>query len=298
MSLISLICALFNRLPPKALRLFVEYGAVRPAVLWSQKKGITSNLRRILERTGQEAGPERIRALLEELVEVQTRFTMLIFLSKHELRYCRENVELPALEKIQELRDEGRGVILATPHLGLVFHAMLALEGKVPWKMVFPRPERVSHAPAWLKERLLPLGSCAADCMRALRSNEAVIGAPDLNLAPARKPAVFFGAPAPFSRGAARMARLSGAPILPVYAVSHDGGARCVLECDEPIRLKPGPDAIDETTRLLAGSIERWVGRYPGQWLVGFDYWKLRRAPFDYRVSAGSGWKVEGGRLE
>jgi len=91
----------------------------------------------------------------------------------------------------------------------------------------------------------------------------------------------FFDHETVFPAGPARLARLSGAPIVFGWAARKPGG-RYLAHVSEPILsnrdLEADEDAL-EITRRIVGDFERAVRRYPAQWYVFRDMWPGSAAP-------------------
>lgn len=85
----------------------------------------------------------------------------------------------------------------------------------------------------------------------------------------------FFGRPARTPRGAAVFALRFGAPLLYVLAARQPSG-RFILHVEEVEVTQTGDlDAdVDATTARFTAVIERWVRRYPGQYLWAHRRWK------------------------
>ncbi len=87
----------------------------------------------------------------------------------------------------------------------------------------------------------------------------------------------FFGRPASFPLGAVMLSRLSGCPIVPVFAVYPDGDPRRVeVRYEEPILVANTRDRERDVHEALARTTavyERWVRRYPLQWFNFYDFW-------------------------
>ena len=68
--------------------------------------------------------------------------------------------------------------------------------------------------------------------------------------------------------GAPGLARLTGAPLLPVFAVRDDAGAlRVTLDAPIPVAREGDTDAaLQEAAQRFAGRLEPWIRRYPAQW--------------------------------
>jgi KDO2-lipid IV(A) lauroyltransferase len=76
-----------------------------------------------------------------------------------------------------------------------------------------------------------------------------------------------FGARARLPEGPLRLAALTGAPIVPVFA-ARTGHRRYVVQLEPPIRMPRAPpeDAMDTAAQSLASALERFVRAEPTQW--------------------------------
>jgi lauroyl/myristoyl acyltransferase len=85
----------------------------------------------------------------------------------------------------------------------------------------------------------------------------------------------FFGEPAVFPDGPARLARLTGAPIVFGAGLRRGGGRYHVQVC-APIlsdRELGADDDIRRMTQELARTLEGFVRRAPAQWYAFRDVW-------------------------
>jgi lauroyl/myristoyl acyltransferase len=116
--------------------------------------------------------------------------------------------------------------------------------------------------------------------VRALKAGEAVsiAAASTEGLETIETP--FFGGRLPVAVGAPRLAGLTGAPLLPMFAVrDRDGRFRIVIE--PPIAMDP-KQSTDRRCIAAAlayfGRLEPWVRQYPEQWR-GWSKWRRPDAP-------------------
>lgn len=272
---------LVRRLPGPAARFLVERLMVRGLMFgWPpNRRAARANLRRILTHQGRPAADADTAALLDESLTLYARF--LLFMAGHpdELAASRERMDLPLLPALKALGAEKRGVILVTPNYGLVGHALSALTDLgIPVNLPILNRAFLSHHDPEVYSRIRTVGSSAAACLRGLAAGEVVATIADINFLPRRIATPFFGAPAPVGYAAARLARSSGAPILPVYATVI--GERCSFENDAVLR--PEGKTLAELHAAVAGSMERYIARRPGQWMVYEDFWDLRAMDFKY----------------
>jgi lauroyl/myristoyl acyltransferase len=87
--------------------------------------------------------------------------------------------------------------------------------------------------------------------------------------------APFFGGVTPVAVGAPRLAGLTGAPLLPLFAVRDgDGAFRISIEAPIPLDPKQTSDARCVTAVIVFFQrLEPWVRRYPEQWR-GWSKWR------------------------
>lgn len=85
----------------------------------------------------------------------------------------------------------------------------------------------------------------------------------------------FFGRPTPIPLGAAHLALVTGAPVIPVFVPLEGNRYAAVME--EPIYFRGQRGergaAIMEGTRQIVAVFERYIRAYPDQWYNFFDYW-------------------------
>ncbi len=184
-----------------------------------------------------------------------------------------DKANLHLLPEIQRLLSGGRGVILGSAHFGNLWVACEALaRTPLPLTCVIlnGRPYRWLETPSL---RILGLEEAARPCLQALRRNECVLIFGDMDLYWRGHPRPdLFGAPYPAPRALIRLALLSGAPILPSFAVSC--GETVHFECDSAI--DPRGKSAGEIGALFFRSMERWIGRHPEQWFLLKDAWNAK----------------------
>jgi Kdo2-lipid IVA lauroyltransferase/acyltransferase len=180
-------------------------------------------------------------------------------------------------------RYPGRGALILTAHFGnfellpsvhamngyqisLVHHAQRFVPGDV--LLTYVR-ERAGVDP-------IRKHTAARAVLRTLRSG-GLVGIPfDQNAK--RREAVFvpfFGEPAATSSGLARLVRISGAPVVPIFIVRLPDGRSHRVEVHDEIPLQRTEDEkadIEENTRRFVKAVEDMVRRYPEQFL-----WTHRR---------------------
>jgi KDO2-lipid IV(A) lauroyltransferase len=188
----------------------------------------------------------------------------------------------------QAARAGQRGAILATAHLGSFEVGMAAARQLEPTLHVvfqhdrFEAFDRIRHA---LHERLgvreAPIDQGLDvwfDLRDALKRDEVVMMQGDRVMpgqTGARVP--FCGGHIELPLGPVKLAAITGAPIVPVFAPRlASGGVRIVLETPieaAPDEARPSRDAPPQALMRLGEAIERHVRTYPEQWLMLSPMW-------------------------
>lgn len=182
----------------------------------------------------------------------------------------------------------GKGAILVSPHLGNWELGGLGL-AEMGYRlnvMTFPEPdEKVNEARERVR-RERGIGFIYVDrndtsplaiieSVNALRRGEIVVLLGDRDGSSNTVTVDFFGKPTAIPAGAAHLALVTGAPIIPVF-VPLEGWTYSTL-MDEPIyvqgRRGENSAAIMEGTQRLVRVFEKYIRQYPDQWYNFFDYW-------------------------
>jgi KDO2-lipid IV(A) lauroyltransferase len=206
-------------------------------------------------------------------------------------RFNRNNISsivvYEGLENFLAARDEGRGVILLTGHIGawelsvfahsLYGYPMSFLKRNVDNPLVERLAEsyRLRHGNRSIDKR----GS-VREILKTLKAGGVVGILADLNAT--REEGVFvdfFGMPASTTAGVATLALRTGAVVLPGYIVWDDEAKIHRLHFEKPIEtISTGnqkEDVIANTQRYTK-ALEEIIRRYPDQWLWIHRRWKTR----------------------
>jgi KDO2-lipid IV(A) lauroyltransferase len=206
-------------------------------------------------------------------------------------RYTTENVaEVAVYEGFQnfaEAEARGKGVVFLTAHLGgwEVSSFAHSLYGH-PMNIVI-RPldnplvnNLVDHYRTLQGNRTFPKQDFARGLLTALRQGETVGILMDTNMTPPQGAFVdFFGMPACTATGLARVAVHTDAAVLPAFGIwdRHLGKYKI---CFEPALtlIRTGDDEADAlaNTSMFTKVIERYVTKFPDQWLWLHRRWKTR----------------------
>jgi KDO2-lipid IV(A) lauroyltransferase len=177
----------------------------------------------------------------------------------------------------------GKGVLVASAHFGSweLFAEVMARRGHKLSAVV--RPLRGAFNTRLMEARqrsgiglIAPRGAIR-ESVKALRRGEAVAMLMDQSLPKERGVFVpFFGRPASTTPAVSAAAKRSGATVLVVMAAREGGRLRMFAEGPFPVPAGSHREDLVEHTAQLTAAIERYVRRFPEQWLWLHRRWKVR----------------------
>jgi KDO2-lipid IV(A) lauroyltransferase len=192
-----------------------------------------------------------------------------------------EWIHYDGLENFQAALKCGRGVLVATAHLGnwelsAFTHALMT----GPMRIVV-RPldnpkidEMVERYRAFSGNQIIQKRDAARDILRALKSGDAVGILIDQNTTPDQGVFIdFFGVKACAGSAFAKLAHHSGAPVVPGFALWSEQERRYILRFYPPVEMTG--DVLKDTQRIHA-QLESVIREYPDQWLWIHRRWKTR----------------------
>ena len=190
-------------------------------------------------------------------------------------------IEYEGLENYLDAKKAGKGVLVATAHLGnwelsAFAHALMTEPMNV---MVRPLDNAlidrlVERRRTLSGNRLILKTDGARAVLRALRNNEAVGILVDQNTSVAEGVFMnFFGNLACANTGFVKLAYHSQAPVIPGFAVWNEARRRYVLHFLPQVPLT-GDEQAD--TQRIHSILEKIVREYPDQWMWIHRRWKTR----------------------
>jgi KDO2-lipid IV(A) lauroyltransferase len=196
--------------------------------------------------------------------------------------------QVHGLEHLDQGLERGRGAILLSGHFTTLELGARLLRLHRGFRPMY----RPSRNPVWdrimlrSRERHVERAIDRRDVrgtLRALRANEPVWYAPDQDYGREHSVFVpFFGVPAATITATARLAALSGAPVLPFFQERLPGGRGYRVTLDPPLEGFPSGDEAADAARINR-IIEERVRAHPEQYL-----WTHRR--FKTRPPGAPGW--------
>jgi Kdo2-lipid IVA lauroyltransferase/acyltransferase len=196
-------------------------------------------------------------------------------------------IRYEGLENFLRARERGKGVLVLTGHLGAwelssFYHSLMGM----PMGMVIRRLDNplvdafVNRIRCLHGNRVIHKDDFARGLIASMRAGETVGILMDTNMTPPQGVFVpYFGVLACTASGMARIAARTGAAVVPGFLLWEKSEQRYVLHFGEELDVVHTGDAEQDALANTAGftaAIERYVRRYPEQWLWMHRRWKTR----------------------
>ena len=197
----------------------------------------------------------------------------------------RENVHqwirYEGLEHYTAAKAQGRGILIATAHLGNWELSAFAHAYMTEPMHIVVRPLENKRVDDWVESRRALSGNriigkreAAREILRALKAGDGVGILIDQNVVPAEGVFIdFFGRKACAGTAFVKLAHRSRAPVIPGFALWEEKESRYVL------RFYPEIEMIGDVqadTQRVHSFLESVIRRYPEQWLWAHRRWKTR----------------------
>jgi KDO2-lipid IV(A) lauroyltransferase len=198
-------------------------------------------------------------------------------------------IDEPLRNHVAEVLQEGRGVILATAHVGNWDISGRALHetGRPVFMVMGREPNETTQEYARRSReqagvRVIYSDSSifsAFNMIRALRQNEILAIQIDRGNGEPSSPTKhvpFFGRDALFQEGAFHLARLSGAPVVPVVTLRR-GRRHYEIVLGEPLRVsRDVPGDAERALHEAVSFFERTIRARPEQWFQFAPFWSAQ----------------------
>ncbi|MFH1312796.1 MAG: lysophospholipid acyltransferase family protein [Candidatus Eisenbacteria bacterium] len=198
--------------------------------------------------------------------------------------YIDEHVNVEGLQNLDRAMRAGKGAILVTGHFGsweLMGCVLAHLGYPVTFVVGIQRNPLVQALMNDLRHQagieIIELTSTQG-IVRALRAGRFIAMLCDQDAGRAGVFVRFLGDQASTAQGAAGLAIITGAPIIPGFIVRLGGSKqRIVIERPVPApEVKERADAIRSITQAYTNTIESYVRQHPDHWLWAHRRWKTR----------------------
>jgi len=274
---------------------------VAPAVMTARRRQVERNLRRVYGPSF--SGPELRRSVTATFDSYGRYFYELFRLPTYRPEWIEAHFRCRGLEHINTAIADGRGVVLALPHLGNwdFAGAWLALQGYTVTVVAEPvdPPELFEwfvETRAKLGMRVIPLSPQAGtDVLRAVHANEVVCLLADRDLTGDGIEVEFFGERTTLPGGPAMLTLRGGAPLLPAGCYFRANG-RHETDILAPVSAERSGRIRGDLTRVtqdLAHRFEDLIRVAPTHWHLLQPNWPSDRDPEPHpdRASTGSGMR-------
>jgi Kdo2-lipid IVA lauroyltransferase/acyltransferase len=249
-------------------------------------------LRRTGDRNLQLAFPELsktdrrklLRACFENLGRLLAIFSRFPKANQQSLQSM---IDCEGLDHLQAAHKHSRGVILFTGHVGAweLSSFALSLFG-YPLSFLVRRIDNpkieamIDRARTRLGNRTIDKRAAAREMLQILHAGGTLGILVDLNTQEREGIFVdFFGVPASTTFMVAKLALRTNAAVLPVFAPWDRDRRKFILKIDEPLAINRTGDEEQDVrclTQLLTSVVEKYVRRYPDEWLWIHRRWKTR----------------------
>ena len=197
-----------------------------------------------------------------------------------------QEVSVEGREHLDAAFEKGNGAIVVLTHFGnwellsLVWGVLIPNRATA---IAFPlKNEKLNAYICRIREllslKLIPRKNAIRATLRALKNNEAVGFFADQNAGEQGVFIEFFGKPASTSRAPVTIALKTDTPILFTLDIRQPNDKHHVY-ISPPIHLHPSGDTetdVIEYTTLLVKELEKYIQKYPDQWLWLHNRWKTQ----------------------
>lgn len=192
-----------------------------------------------------------------------------------------EWIRYQGLENFTAAQAKGRGVLVATAHLGnwelsAFTHALMTAPMHIVVRPLDnPRLDAfVEHRRALSGNHIIQKKDAARQILRALNAGDAVGILIDQNTTPSEGVFIdFFGRKACAGTAFVKFAHHTGAAVVPGYALWSESEKRYILRFDPEITMTGD---VQADTQSVHSELERVIRAHPDQWLWVHRRWKTR----------------------
>ena len=272
---------IFHLIPIKA-DLWIGRSVGRCAFAFNKKRRLIAyaNLKAAFAK---EKSPEELRAITKDVyVNLVQTFFEIVSLTKVNKDYVNRYIEVVNKERIENAAKSGRGTMLLTAHFGdwELSSLVSALKG-------FPitvlareqKMKRLNELLNRLREskgcKVVRKGMSTKNILRELYRKSMVGILSDQDAGKKGTFVNFFGRPTSAHIGPFEIAKHTDSIILPNFIVRANGPFhKLYLEEYIDVRLSGGRDALIDGLQRYMSLLEKYIRKYPAQWLWLHKRWK------------------------
>ncbi|HEX9875085.1 MAG TPA: lipid A biosynthesis lauroyl acyltransferase [Gammaproteobacteria bacterium] len=198
----------------------------------------------------------------------------------------RRLIRVEGREHLDAALARGKGVILFTAHFTCLETGVAILEDLCERCSCMYRPQRNAMIDTMIRrgrsrfaQEQIEKNNVRA-LLHSLRANAAVAYLPDHAYSGSHSDLIpFFGEPAVTTTATSKLARLSGAAVLPYFFHRLDDDSGYVVDIEPALENFPSEDPVADTRRLVA-ALEDYIERAPDQYLWTYRKFKGRPSGF------------------
>ena len=243
------------------------------------RASVTDNMKHVL---GTEANDIMVEAAARGVLRNSAKnYFDFIQLPRTDLSDIESRITVTGWENFENSLKKGKGVILATAHLGSFDTAAQILAARSIKTTILVEPleppallDHVTNLRSRNGIALVPghVGALKV-LMQTVRRGETVLLACDRDIANNGSRSIFFGEEVTLPTVAARIAMRTGAAIVPAFNLRRKNGRYDVYFEPAIDMIPPGNGAVLENTERIARVMEKYIKQYPGQWVVLSPVW-------------------------
>ena len=255
-------------------------GEIAYRVAAGPRRAVTDNLRHVL---GAQASSQELRRAVRGVFRTSVyNYVDLFRLPSLPPAVLAPRVEILDINHFLEVYSKGKGVIIATGHLGnFDLLVQLSRERNISVTLLVEplEPEALFDLVCSLRSshgiQLVPVGRRGLGvAMKTLREGGVLAVALDRDIQRKGTLVDFFGAPARLPQGAVELARRTGAAIVPIFGLRLPKHRyRMIVEPPFVMSADTSEEAVRQDVQRLTTVLERQVAAYPDQWIVFEHVW-------------------------
>lgn len=275
---------------PLRLRFADGVGLVFYRFAPTYRKNVEANVRQVLGGVDDEGD---VRRLVRSIFRTSGRnFADLLAMPRWDANYFATHLSVAtgSWSIIDDARKAGNGVILVTCHVGCFDfigqalgrrgYPLTIVTGRTTSRFIFDGVTYLRRSSG--NHMVEPTPAGVRHTYRALKRNEVAVFVTDRDFFQNGRPVTFFGKRTTLPPGAVRIARDTGATLVPI--VSERDGLRHRIHILEPFTIERTRDIdadIDRGIVDVAAALERGIGEHLEQWAMFQRVWPDRPAgPF------------------
>ena len=242
------------------------------------RSNVMSNLSVVMPET---AGKERAKTARQVFINFAKYLTDFLTAERIDIEYIKDHVEFADLSVLLKAKEEGRGVILLTAHLGNweLGGGVLSICGHAVHAVALPHLDEKTNDLFNRQRRLMqmeviPTGVAVKRCFSVLKQGKILALLGDKDFSGNGIETSIFSRRVILPRGPAFLSAKLDVPVIPAFILRREDDSY-YLSVDDPVYPKKENGQMqseEELTSLYAAAIERNIRKSPSQWFMFEQY--------------------------